>query len=113
MTYYGDEDFKTIPEIVREEYNLERLLTFDKTKEVLETDAEINFNKNVLDSIRNIYKKYSETYNEYGVLDRIQDGGCYTLMDIIYKYIVKHYDTDVVFENDELTRYLYAKLTRE
>ena len=113
MTYYDDEDFKTIPEIVREEYDLETLLTFDKTKEALETDAEMSFDKDMLDSIRNIYKKYSEKYNECGFLDRIQDGGCYTLMDIIYKYIIKHYDTDVVFENDELTRYLYAKLTRE
>ena len=38
----------------------------------------------MLDSIRNIYEKYSEEYSEYGFLDKVQDGGCYSLMDIIY-----------------------------
>ena len=113
MTHYDEEDFKTIPEIVRDEYDLETLLDIKKTREVLESDSELNFDRKMLDSIRNIYEKYSEEYSEYGFLDKIQDGGCYSLMDIIYNNIVKHYDIDIVFENKELTSYLYTKLTRE
>ena len=112
MTTYEDDEFKTIEEIVREEFDLEDLLHIDKTKEELETESYFRFEKNISKDLEYIYTQYANEYGDYGFLDNIKDGH-FGLIDIIYNYIVKQYDVDVVFENEKLKRHLYDKLTKE
>ncbi len=99
-----DDDYSETNPIkyLKDNYNIETIISHPKIKEILEDEHKMQFLINMRRTIEELNQKYIDLYSYSGIFERDFFNNTWErAYDIIYSNIIKSYNINIIYENAE------------